>query len=95
MSDVDAGGSEISVRLSVSQGKLLLAQRDGLSGQTGNVEGASELLFRGTVAAVNTALSSLSYRGAANYAGTDSLQFEVDDLGNTGAGGSARSDADG
>jgi RHS repeat-associated protein len=87
VSDIDAGGSEISVRLLVGQGTLQLAQRAGLSGQTGNVEGASELLFRGTVAAVNTALGSLSYRGAANYAGADSLRFEVSDLGNTGAGG--------
>jgi RHS repeat-associated protein len=87
VSDVDAGGSEISVRLSVGQGKLQLAQQGGLSGQTGNAEGASELLFRGTVAAVNAALGSLSYRGAANYAGADSLKFEVSDLGNTGAGG--------
>jgi large repetitive protein len=87
VSDIDAGSGEISVRLAVGQGKLLLAQREGLSGQTGGGAGASELLFRGTLAAVNAAISTLSYQGATNFVGADTLAFEVSDLGNTGAGG--------
>ena len=87
VSDVDAGSGELSVHLSVEQGTLQLSQVEGLSIQAGDVAGAGELVFQGTLSAINAALSSLSYQGAANYAGADALRFEVSDLGNTGAGG--------
>ncbi len=87
VSDIDAGDLEISVRLSVGEGTLRLTQQDGITVQSGSVNGASEWIFQGTVSAINSALSSLSYQGAADYAGADTLLFEVNDLGNTGAGG--------
>ena len=50
------------------------------------------MVFKGTVAEINTALEGLTFDPAANYAGPAIMQITVNDLGNSGPGG-ALSDA--
>ncbi len=45
------------------------------------------LIFRGNVVQVNEALGGLSYMGPENWSGIDKLTIHVNDLGNTGVGG--------
>jgi WD40 repeat protein len=43
--------------------------------------------FTGTLAAVNTALGTLSFKPLANFSGASGVSLTTSDLGNTGAGG--------
>jgi hypothetical protein len=86
--DVDVNetiGGEVEVTLGVNNGTLTLSTIAGLTGDTDGSDGA--LQFQGTLNAVNVALSGLRYTPTANFSGTDTLDVEVSDLGNTGTGG--------
>jgi VCBS repeat-containing protein len=85
--DVDAGTGLLQVTLSVSIGKLTLAQTTGLTFSSGDGTQDSTMIFTGTLADINAALDGLRYLPAANYNGSDTLVVTVSDLGNTGAGG--------
>ncbi|MBI1310969.1 tandem-95 repeat protein [bacterium] len=101
VSDVDVSetmGGQVQVSLGVSHGALTLSTTSGLSFSFSDVNGTSAgdgtadaaMTFRGTVNAVNVALSGLRYIPTANYnssAGAESLTVSVNDLGNTGSGG--------
>ncbi|MBW4522495.1 MAG: VCBS domain-containing protein [Scytolyngbya sp. HA4215-MV1] len=84
ISDADAGNGILEVSLSVAQGVLTLSSFNGLSFITGDGTADSNLVFRGTLADINTALNNLIYRGKANYNGADTLTIGVNDRGNTG-----------
>jgi len=45
------------------------------------------MVFTGTLANVNAALATVTYRGNVEFSGSDTLSITVDDQGNTGAGG--------
>jgi hypothetical protein len=93
ISDVDANGNNETVTLSVASGALTLNGTAGLSFTVGDGTADSTMTFSGTVAAINTALNGLIYRGNLNFNGPDSLSITTNDNGNTGSGG-ALSDTD-
>lgn len=85
--DVDAGSAGVRLRLEVGEGALTLAATTGLTFSTGDGTADPVLDLTGTVAALGAALDGLQYRPATGWHGTDTLDVDVDDLGNTGAGG--------
>ncbi|KAF0221999.1 MAG: thrombospondin type 3 repeat protein outer membrane domain-containing, partial [Rhodospirillaceae bacterium] len=88
VSDVDsAAGDAMQVTIGATSGTLTIAQTAGLSVVAGGFTDAGTVTFTGTKAAINAALSSLTYRGNANFNGTDQVTVTVNDLGMTGAGG--------
>jgi len=72
--DVDNGS--LSVILSVSDGTLTMAPATGL---TVGGNGTAVLTVSGTIASLNAALAGLSYRGALNFGGSDTLSITVSD----------------
>ncbi|NJN85325.1 MAG: tandem-95 repeat protein [Leptolyngbyaceae cyanobacterium SL_7_1] len=91
IADPDDFGGNLEVTLSVAQGDLTL-NTTGLS-ITGGSNGSNTITIRGTEAAINTALGSLTYQGDPNINGSDSLNIAVNDLGNTGSGGATSSNS--
>ncbi|MGA7932684.1 MAG: Ig-like domain-containing protein, partial [Kovacikia sp.] len=86
ITDVDAGNSNITVSLTVSNGTLSLASTTGLIFTSGNGNQNSSLIFSGTLASVNSALNTLIYQGNPNFNGTDTINLSVNDNGNMGSG---------
>jgi len=88
--DIDTGSA--TATLSVSHGTLTLGSVAGLGSVSG--DGTGSVSLTGTMAAINNALNGLSYQGAQNYHGPDTLTFTVNDQGNTGTFGGPLSDND-
>ncbi|QZZ21474.1 tandem-95 repeat protein [Leptothermofonsia sichuanensis E412] len=86
VSDVDAGNGSLIVSLTAGNGTLSLGTTTGLSFSTGNGNQNTSMVFSGTLAAINNALATLTYRGNSNFNGTDTVNISVNDNGNTGAG---------
>jgi len=86
ISDVDAGTDAVQTTLSVGHGTLTLGSLAGLT-LTGGANGTSTVTVQGTLTAINTALQGLSYQGASNFNGSDSLSIVTSDLGHNGSGG--------
>jgi VCBS repeat-containing protein len=79
VSDADAGSGVIAVNLAAIGGIVSLSSTGGLTvngNNTGNVE------IQGSLAAINTALNNLTYRGTTNFNGTGSLTIVANDQGN-------------
>jgi hypothetical protein len=95
VADVDAGASNVQVSLTATDGTVSLSGTAGLSFafSDGNGTGAGDgtadptMTFRGTVTAINTALTNMTWTGTANFNGTGSLAIVVNEHGNTGTGG--------
>lgn len=87
LSDPDAGNQLVEVTLTATQGVLTLATTAGLTLVTGDGTNDSTLVFRGTIAAINTALNGLVLTPNLNYFGPATLTLTTNDLGNTGTGG--------
>jgi|GEM_PF-3236898 len=85
ISDADAG--TVRVTLSAGHGVMTLIFKAGLTFADGDGSADASMTFTGTVTDVNAALSSLVYRGNANYNGADAVSIQVNDLGNSGSGG--------
>src|SRR5262249_40526591 len=80
----DAASGEI-MTLSVNHGILTFGGSSaGLSAFTNN---AASIQLTGSSAAINTALSSLTYAPTPDYNGPDQLSVVTNDNGNTGSGG--------
>ena len=79
ITDVDAGGANNEVTLSVTNGSLTLAGTAGLSFTAGDGTADATMTFRGTAAAINTALNGVSYLPAANYNGGAMLTLATKD----------------
>src|SRR5690606_22991703 len=89
VADVDVGGGQLRVSLSVSHGILTLATTANLSFQSGG-NGTAAMTFDGQLADVSAALNGLTYLPDLNYRapdGPEALNVQVSDLGNTGTGG--------
>ncbi|WP_320173984.1 DUF4347 domain-containing protein [Maridesulfovibrio sp.] len=84
IADVDAGNGEMKVTLKVNKGTLTIPG-PGAVNVTG--DGTSEVVLKGTIAQINSALDGMKYKGNPNYHGADTLTITTDDQGNTGAGG--------
>ncbi len=80
ISDADAGSGTLTVTLTITNG--LFAENS-----------ASTRTLSGTVASLNSALTTLTYVPTANFFGTSTLTIVTNDNGNTGAGG-AKTDTD-
>ena len=91
VSDPDAGANELAVTLDVNYGVIRLNSTTGLTFVVGANNSAS-MTFTGTLANLNAALASLTYRPDADFAGTDTLTLFVDDQGNTGGAAKTASD---
>jgi ELWxxDGT repeat protein/VCBS repeat-containing protein len=86
INDVDVSNGSLTVAVSAVSGLLSLESLTGLTFTTGDGTQDNTLIFQGTQSAVNTALSSLTYRPNANFGGTDTIAVSVSDGGNTGTG---------
>lgn len=75
VSDVDGDGQTVS--LSAGKGALSLGSTAGLTGDLNGTDGT--LSFSGSLASVNAALASLSYRPTPNKTGTDTLNVQTKD----------------
>ncbi len=73
ITDLDAGGANNEITLSVTQGTLTLASTTGLSFTVGDGVSDTSMTLRGTAAAINIALDGLSYSPVANYNGGATL----------------------
>ncbi len=95
ISDPDAGTATVQVFLSVTNGVLTLGGTTGLSfsfsdgNGAGLGDGTSDafMRFRGTIAAINTALNGLRYIPTLHFNGSSTLTITTNDLGNSGIGG--------
>ncbi len=84
--DVDATSGNLTVSLSAGNGTLTLGATTGLTFSSGNGNQNASMIFSGTLAAINNALSTLTYRGNLNFNGEDTINLSVNDNGNTGSG---------
>lgn len=84
ISDADAGSAPITAALSAVGGTISLGSTGGLTVFGNNTDFVS---IQGSLAAINTALNNLTYRGTPNFNGTGSISIGVNDGGNTGIGG--------
>ena len=91
VTDVDAAGDDVEVALSVGHGTLTLALTTGLTFQDSTTNDSASMKFRGTVAAVNSALNGLKYTPTADYSGPAAFTIAVSDLGHNGSGGTLTS----
>ncbi len=74
--------------LSAGSGTLTLSGTGGLTFWTGDGTADVSMTFAGPLAAVNAALAAVTYAAPAGFTGSDAVSLAVDDLGNTGGGGS-------
>ena len=91
IADVDAGGSDVEVTLTVTSGTL-----DVVNIPAGLVlagDNSANVTLTGTVAEINAALDGLKFNPTANVNGAVTLTVLTDDHGFTGTGG-AKSDSD-
>ncbi|MGI0485065.1 beta strand repeat-containing protein [Pantanalinema rosaneae CENA516] len=86
IADPDAGGGILDVSISAANGVLSIATSSGITLTQGDGTQDSRITFNGTIAAINTALSSLVYRSFPGYTGFERITISVNDRGNTGIG---------
>ncbi len=87
IADDAAWGAALQVTLTATQGTATLAQITGLSFSAGDGTADAAMTFTGTLDAVNAALNGAQFTPSAGYLGAATLQVDVNDQGNTGAGG--------
>jgi Ca2+-binding RTX toxin-like protein len=87
VNDIDVGGGNLTVTLSVLTGQLTLSGIAGLAFTTGSGTDDSTMTFSGTQAAVNAALNGLLYEPTQDNEGSDTLTITTNDNGNTGTPG--------
>ena len=96
IADPDAGANPVKLCLDVAHGTMTLSGVVGLTFVDGTANNTGSIHVTGTVAAINTAIAGLVYKGTANYnstRGAETLTMVTNDQGNTGSGG-AQSDTD-
>ncbi|MBV6517286.1 MAG: hypothetical protein HPKKFMNG_03014 [Planctomycetes bacterium] len=87
IADDAAWGAALQVTLTATQGTATLAQITGLSFSAGDGTADAAMTFTGTLDAINAALNGAQFTPNAGYLGAATLQVDVNDQGNTGAGG--------
>ncbi len=94
IADLDAGSSDVRVTLAATNGVVSLGgSTAGLTFSSGDGTSDATMTFDGTVAEVNTALASVTFRGTLNHFGSAQVSLTTNDQGNTGSGGNL-SDSD-
>ncbi|HTV67651.1 MAG TPA: FG-GAP-like repeat-containing protein, partial [Rhizobiaceae bacterium] len=82
LTDSDSAGGDETLTLSVAHGALTLASVAGLTSVAGNGTGA--VMLTGSIDELNAALNGLVYTPAAEFSGTDTLNINLNDNGNSG-----------
>jgi large repetitive protein len=85
VTDVDAGGSSLSVSMTATSSIDLGST--GTISITGGADGSSAVSFSGTASGITAALDGMGYTPTPGATGTGTLTITVDDGGNTGDGG--------
>jgi len=83
IADNDVEDLNLQVTLGVSHGTLTLPT-GGLTFTTGDGTADASMTFTGNLTDINNALGALSYRGALDYNGADTLSISANDLWHTG-----------
>ena len=81
----DAGGNDIELTLSATNGTVTLAGTTGLA-ITGGADGSNTVTVQGSLTDINNGLNGLSFDPTPGYFGSGSLQVATDDLGQSGSG---------
>jgi len=84
VADIDAASGNVTATIASGHAGLTFTTA-GLSSFTNN--GSHTVTLTGTVAQVNTALSTLTYNSDDGFTGSDAVTLNVSDNGNTGTGG--------
>ncbi|MBI5756942.1 MAG: hypothetical protein HZA46_00325 [Planctomycetales bacterium] len=84
INDLDAGTGIVSVTLTAGSTATVGGDTSGLTSLIGN--GTQSVTLTGTVGAINTALSTVTYQPSPGFNGAGSLQIVTNDQGNTGGG---------
>ncbi|MEM8672094.1 MAG: DUF2341 domain-containing protein, partial [Planctomycetota bacterium] len=92
ISDTDAGSSEMSVRLEITNGSISLSGTTGLTFDVGDGLNDAVVEFRGSLADINSALDGLTFTPTADFNGIASIRVITDDQGNSGSGGALTDD---
>jgi hypothetical protein len=87
IADVDASSGDLQVTLTATNGSITLGNTSGLTFTSGDGINDATMTFTGKMSAINSALNGMSFKGSTNYNGAASLAIDVNDQGNTGAGG--------
>ncbi|MBI5760347.1 MAG: tandem-95 repeat protein [Planctomycetales bacterium] len=87
ITDVDSGSSSVRVTLTATNGTLTLSTIAGLVFSGGDGTTDATMTFTGNVAAINTALTGMSFAPTSNFNGTATLTMVSNDQGNSGSGG--------
>jgi large repetitive protein len=85
--DLDAGASVVRVSFAAVNGHLTLGSIADLVLISGVGLRDTNLVIEGSLASINQALLTMTFRGNTNYSGTASIIVIVDDKGNNGSGG--------
>ena len=85
--DADSQNAEVAVTISSTNGTISLGQTSGLTFVTGTGNNDTLMRFTGTLANINAATDRLEYLPNANYVGQAAIVVQIDDQGNSGAGG--------
>ena len=86
--DVDAGTSEVQVKLTGTNGTVTLGDTSGLTFSVGDGTDDATMTFKGTVEEVNEALNGMSFLPTLDYNGTlAKITIATSDLGASGTGG--------
>lgn len=93
VSDPDADPNELQVTLTTTNGTVTLGGIAGLTFSAGDGTTDATMTFTGTRAAINTAMTGMTYDPTLNFNGSGTVEITTDDLGHNGAGGS-KSDTD-
>lgn len=86
LADSDVGSGLMELSLSVANGSLTLGSVSGITFAEG-ADGTSSMKIRGTEADLETALTGMTYVGADDFYGSETLTINLSDLGNSGTGG--------
>ncbi len=92
ISDVDAGGLEMKVRLEITNGTISLNGITGLTLDIGSGTDDALVEFRGSVTDINAALDGSVFTPTGNFNGIASIRILTDDQGNSGSGGALTDD---
>lgn len=86
VADIDAASGTMTTTLSAVSGGITVSLAGGAS-VSGGSNGSSPVTLSGTLAQLNAALATLSYKSNDGFTGTDTLTVLTNDGGNTGSGG--------
>jgi VCBS repeat-containing protein len=86
VSDAEDDGNDIGqVYITADHGEISFENTAGVNVIYGSL-GQSQIAFQGTYAALNAALATLTYTSLDGFNGTDNVQVNISDLGNSGFG---------